>query len=97
MGEDNMYLRFAIRSIDQITTMVQIKISDEFDMDICTIFMSMVEIIEMAQEYFGAELLTEPVPIENQDVELIFYTTFVFQDTMTKEQFEYCILESFLS
>ena len=59
--------------------------------------MSMVEIIEMAQEYFGAELLTEPVPIENQDVELIFYTTFVFQDTMTKEQFEYCILESFLS
>ena len=92
-----MYLRFELRSIDPKTTMLKIKVCDDFDMDICTIFMSMVDIIEMAQDYFGAELLNEPVPIENQDAELIFYTTFMFQDTMTKEQFEYCILESFLS
>lgn len=92
-----MYLKFVVRSLDKIRTMVQIKVYDEFDMDICTIFMSMVDIIETAQDYFGAKLLTEPVPVENHGEELIAYSTLIFPDSMTKEQFEYCILESFLS
>ena len=92
-----MYLKFDIRTIEPLTTMLKIKVCEEFDMDICTIFMLMVDIIETAQDYFGADLITEAVPIENQDEKLIFYTTFLFQDKMTKEQFEYCILESFLS
>ena len=95
------YIRFTVRSLDEDKTMLIARISDKLldEFNQSAMLMFMVDTAEMAQQYFGARLLSNPFLMEKESYnndDNLFYITFQFIDKLTKTEFEYYMIQTFL-